>query len=197
MPFITESIWREAAPLLGIEAPTIMLQPYPEPDESAADADAEDAVYWLKQVILGIRNIRGEANIKPSQPVNVLFQGGGSRDRALAGVTEDLLKRLGRVETIDWLGADDDVPPNALALVGDLKVMVPLAGLIDMEAEKARLGKEIARREQDLTRLEGKLGNPSFVEKAPEAVVARERQKRDEAAAALATLQDQLLSITG
>jgi valyl-tRNA synthetase len=86
-------------------------------------------------------------------------------------------------------------PANALALVGELKVMVPLAGLIDLDAERARLDKEIARREQELERLAGKLGNPSFVDKAPEAVVAKERQKQSEAESALATLKAQLASI--
>ena len=195
IPFITESIWQEVAPLLGIHDDTIMLQPFPEPADVPADPEADAAIGWLKDVILGIRNIRGEANIKPGQPVNILFQGGDEGDRQLATVTEDLFKRLGKVEEITWLAADAQVPPNALALVGNLKVMVPLAGLIDLNAEKARLGKEIAKKEAELKRLEGKLQNPSFVEKAPAEVVAKEREKQQDAAAALATLQDQLRSI--
>jgi valyl-tRNA synthetase len=195
IPFITESIWREVAPLLGNHDDTVMLQPFPEPADVPADPEADAAIGWLKDVILGIRNIRGEANIKPGQPVSILFQGGNEGDRKLATVTEDLFKRLGKVEEITWLGADAQVPPNALALVGNLKVMVPLAGLIDLDAEKARLGKEIAKKETELSRLEGKLRNPNFVEKAPAEVVAKESQKREEAAAALAMLQDQLRSI--
>ena len=195
IPFITESIWQEVAPLLGNHGDTIMLQPFPEPADLPADPEADAAIGWLKDVILGIRNIRGEANIKPGQPVSILFQGGDEGDRQLATVTEDLFKRLGKVEEITWLAADAQVPPNALALVGNLKVMVPLAGLIDLDAEKARLGKEITKKEAELKRLEGKLQNPSFVEKAPAEVVAKEREKQQEAAAALAMLQDQLRSI--
>ena len=195
MPFITEAIWREVAPKLGNRHPTIMLQPFPEAADMAADAEAEAAVEWLKGVVMGIRTIRGEANIKPSQPINVLFQGGAARDRELAAATEELFKRLARIDSVRWLDHADSAPPNALALVGDLKVMVPLAGLIDLAAERARLEKEVARREQELTRLAGKLGNPNFVDKAPEEVVARERQKQQDAQAALATLREQLASI--
>ncbi len=195
IPFITESIWQEVAPLLGNHADTIMLQPFPEPAHVPADPEADAAIAWLKDVILGIRNIRGEANIKPGQPVSILFQDGDEGDRQLATVTEDLFKRLGKVEEITWLAAGAQVPPNALALVGNLKVMVPLAGLIDLDAETNRLGKEIAKKEAELLRLEGKLQNPSFVEKAPAQVVAKEREKQQEAAAALATLRDQLRSI--
>jgi len=195
MPFISEAIWREAAPLLGNEAPTVMIQPYPEPRDFAADGEADAAIEWLKGVVLGVRNIRGEADIKPKQTVDVLFQGGSDRDRQLAATTAELFKRLGTIEHIDWLEPGSAAPPNALALVGDLKVMVPLAGLIDLEAERARLEKEIGRKEQEVQRLTGKLGNESFVDKAPAEVVERERQKLADAEAALATLREQVASI--
>jgi valyl-tRNA synthetase len=195
MPFITEAIWREAAPLLGNEQKTIMLQPFPEAVEFAADAEADAAVDWLKGVIVGVRNIRGEANVKPKQLVNVLLQGGAERDRTLADATEELFRRLAGIETVTWLEPGDAPPANALALVGELKVMVPLAGLIDLGAERARLEKEVARREQELERLTVKLAKPEFVDRAPEAVVAKERQKQADAEAALATLRAQLASI--
>jgi valyl-tRNA synthetase len=146
-------------------------------------------------VVLGVRNIRGEADIKPRQTVDVLFQGGHARDRELAAATEELFKRLATIDRVSWLEPAADVPPNALALVGDLKVMVPLAGLIDLDAERARLEKEVARKEQELSRLAGKLGNSSFVEKAPAAVVEKEREKQRAAEAALATLQTQLTAL--
>jgi valyl-tRNA synthetase len=195
MPFITEAIWREAAPLLGNDLPTIMIQPFPEPRDFDADAEADAAIGWLKGVVLGIRNIRGEADIKPKQTVDVLFQGGNDRDRQLAATTEDLFKRLATIDAIDWLEPGAAAPPNALSLVGDLKVMVPLAGLIDLDAERARLEKEIGRKEQEVQRLSGKLGNASFVDKAPAEVVERERQKLADAEAALATLREQVASV--
>jgi valyl-tRNA synthetase len=195
IPFITEAIWREAAPLLGNQGKTIMLQPFPEAAEFADDPEADAAVAWLQGVIVGVRNIRGEANVKPKQLVDVLLQGGGARDRELADATEDLFRRLAGIDTVRWLAPGDTPPATAPALVGELKVMVPLAGLIDLDAERARLEKEVSRREQEVERLAVKLANRAFVDRAPEAVVAKERQKQQDAEAALATLRAQLASI--
>ena len=192
MPFITESIWREVAPLLGIRGETIMLQPFPEAAEYAADGEADTALEWLKGVIVGLRNIRGEAGIKPGQVIEVLFQDGDEADRTLSKTNQSLLRRLAKVTGSRWLEPGEAPPPNALALVGDLKVMVPLAGLIDVAAERARLGKEVGRLEKDLERIEKKLGNESFVAKAPAEVVEKERQKADEVRSALAVLASQL-----
>ncbi len=192
MPFITESIWREVAPLLDNHGVTIMQQPFPEQAEYARDEEADSAIEWLKGVIEGLRNIRGEANIKPSQDITVLLQDGDDNDRHLAEANGTLLKRLAKVTSIDWLATDDAPPPNALALVGDLKVMVPLAGLIDVGAERTRLQKEVDRLKKDLSRIEDKLGNESFIAKAPADVVSKERQKAEGARAALAVLAEQL-----
>ncbi|MCB1683483.1 MAG: class I tRNA ligase family protein, partial [Pseudomonadales bacterium] len=192
MPFITESIWRASAPLLEITGPTIMLQPFPQTADFPADSEAEAAIEWLKQVIVGIRNIRGEANIKPSTEIEVLLQNGDAQDRTLALATDGLLKRMAKISRIRWLDAADTAPPNALAVAGDLKIMVPLAGLIDVAAEKARIGKEIERKRAELRRLEGKLANASFVAKAPAAVVDAERVKAADAASTLVLLETQL-----
>jgi valyl-tRNA synthetase len=195
MPFITETIWREVAPRLGNTNPTIMLQPFPAPADLPADPDAEAAIEWLKGVIVGIRNIRGEAGIKPAQEIDILLQGGSDADRALAEVAESLLKRLAKVDRIDWLADGAEPPPNALALVGELRVMVPLAGLIDVAAERARLAKEVEKKSQELSRIEAKLANENFVAKAPQAVVEKERAKAGDARGALATLEQQLASL--
>ncbi len=195
IPFITETIWREVAPLLGNTNPTIMLQPFPEADNLQSDPEADAAIQWLKGVVVAIRNIRGEANIKPSQRISVLFQGGGKRDRELAAATQSLLEHLARVDQAQWLDTGVEPPPNALALVGELKVMVPLAGLIDVAAERGRLGKEVEKKAQALERIKRKLGNERFVAKAPEAVVAKERAKAEDVAAALAVLKSQLASL--
>ena len=192
IPFITESIWREVAPLLGNTGPTIMLQAFPAADDYPADPDAETAVDWLKGVIVGLRNIRGEAGIKPGREISVLLQGGGDSDRTLAGSTANLLKRLAKITSIRWLDDDEAPPPNALALVGDLKVMVPLAGLIDVAGERTRLKKEVDRLHNDLKRIRGKLGNDKFVSKAPAEVVEKERRKAAEAESALQVLEVQL-----
>ena len=195
MPFITETIWREVAPLLGNNHPTIMLQPFPEADEVLEDAEADAAITWLKGVVVSVRNIRGEANINPGQTVNLCFQGGTEIDRQLSASTETLFKRLAKIDDIQWLDDDTEPPPNALSLVGDLKVMVPLGGLIDAEVERARLGKEVDKKEQELKRVEGKLNNENFIAKAPSEVVAKERKKAEVAVATLATLKAQLDSL--
>ncbi len=197
IPFITEAIWREVAPLLDKQDDTIMLQAYPLASEQQADPEAEAAIHWLQGVILAVRNIRGEANIKPSQAITVLFQAGTEHDRTLSATSGELLKRLARVETIEWLDAGAEPPLHALALVGELKVMVPLAGLIDLGAEQARLGKEVGKKEQEVERLLQKLANPNFADKAPADVVAKERQKLADAESALTTLRTQLASIAG
>jgi valyl-tRNA synthetase len=195
MPFITESIWREVARPLGKTSASIMIEPWPDVTEFRPDPAADETIEWLKQVVLGVRNVRGEARIKPAVTVDVLLQGGSSRDVELAAATSGLVKRLARVGTIDWLAADAEPPVNALTLVGDLKVMVPLAGLIDVATERDRLGKELERRSQELERVSAKLANQAFVAKAPAAVVDKERAKAAEIEAALATLRDQLATL--
>ncbi|MFM7119685.1 MAG: valine--tRNA ligase, partial [Gammaproteobacteria bacterium] len=179
----------------GAHGPTIMLEPFPNADQLPTDSDADHAVEWLKQVIVAVRNIRGEAGIKPSQTIDLLLDGGAAADRLRADATADLLRRLARVDSIRWLAPNENPPVNALALVGELKVMVPLAGLIDLDAERARLTKDIARKEQDAERVRQKLGNPGFADKAPADVVAKERQKLADADAALVTLRAQLAAL--
>jgi valyl-tRNA synthetase len=191
IPFITESLWRRVAPLTGIAGETVMLAPYPEASELAADPFAEAAIEWLKGVVLAIRTIRGEMNIKPGQTLPLLLQGGGSADRERLAATESLLKRMAKVERVEWLADGVEPPPAAMQLVGDLKLMVPLAGLIDVAAERSRLDKEIAKRRQELGRIEGKLGNAGFVAKAPADVVAKERERAADMQAAIDTLSAQ------
>ena len=142
-----------------------------------------------------IRNIRGEAKIKPNQPVTVLFQGGTDVDQQRATQSAAMLQRLANVETTTWLDDDAEPPPNALALVGDLKVMVPLAGLIDVAEERSRLGKELQRVSDELDRTTKKLANQNFVKKAPPEVVAKERDKAAELETAIATFKEQLAKL--
>ena len=195
LPFITEAIWRDVAPLLGNGGPSIMLEPFPHSSDLPSDAEAETAIDWLKGVVTALRNIRGEAGIKPGHEIGVLLQGGNQRDRELAATTLPLLKRLAKVGSVAWLPAGDEPPANALALVGDLKVMVPLAGLIDIDAERARINKEIGRKRAELQRSEAKLGNDKFVRNAPSHIVDKERDRAADTETALATLQKQLNSL--
>ncbi|SBS37398.1 Valine--tRNA ligase [Marinomonas spartinae] len=195
MPFLTEEIWQRVAPLAGVEGETIMLASYPEAEEAKKDAQSEADVEWLKGVIEGVRNIRGEMNIAPSKPLDVLFRNGSEQDKARLEANLAFLQKLAKLETITWLNAGDEAPMSATALVGDMEVLVPMAGLIDKDAEIARLQKEIDKAAKDLERIEGKLSNESFVAKAPEAVVAKERAKCDDLKLMVSKLEEQKASI--
>ena len=196
MPFITETLWQQVATRLGQiqngEAASIMLQTFPVPQDMPANENAENQIEWLKAVITGIRTIRGEANIKPSQDIPLLLQGGNTADKDNATQAENMLGRLANVTSIEWLSDDEKAPLNALSLVGDLKVMVPLAGLIDLEAERGRIGKEVDKARQELEKIDKKLSNEAFVAKAPAAVVNKDRERAAELQTTLQTLQKQI-----
>ncbi|HXH03043.1 MAG TPA: valine--tRNA ligase [Candidatus Competibacteraceae bacterium] len=192
MPFITEEIWQRVAPLAGKSGPSISLQPYPLPEAEQLDAAAEAEVEWLQQFLLGVRRIRAEMNIAPGKPLPVLLAGGDAADRERVARNALFLKRLGRLESLAWLEAGSEAPEAATALVGGaLKVLIPMAGLIDKGAELARLDKEIARLRSDLERGAAKLANPDFTGRAPTAVVEKEKAKLAEARLALDSLQAQ------
>ncbi|MFO1390882.1 MAG: valine--tRNA ligase [Agitococcus sp.] len=192
MPYITEEIWQRVKGLVGKTGNSIMLQAYPQPDLSKIDPQAEADVEWIKGVIAGIRNIRGEMNISPSKPLPILCHNISAADATRLQAYESQLRFLARLDSLTLLAADAELPPAATALVGDMAVLVPLKGFIDKDAEAARLNKEIARLEQETARISGKLGNESFVAKAPAAVVALEQKRLEEANTAKSKLQEQL-----
>ena len=178
VPFITETLWQRVAPRLGVCGDSIMRQPFPKAEQLPGDAEAEAAVAWLKEVVAAVRNLRGEMNVSPAKNIALLLQGGGSRDRQLLAETDALLRRLAKVSELRWLADGEPLPPASMQVVGELKVVVPLAGLVDVALERDRLHREIGKLENDLARVAGKLGNGSFVSKAPAAVVAKEREKQ-------------------
>jgi len=192
MPFITEEIWHAVGPLAGKVGATIMLQPYPHPLEGAINSRANEDIVWLKGVILGIRNIRGEMNVPPGKALTVLLRNGDQNDQLRLAQNSQYLKKLAKLADISWLPQDAAVPMVATALSGELEILVPMAGLIDKNAEMARLNKEIGKLESDVTRLEGKLGNAAFVDKAPVDVVAKEQERLQAQQHALETLKLQL-----
>lgn len=199
MPFITETLWQQVATRLGLiqdgEAASIMLQTFPEAQDMPTNESAESQIEWLKAVITGIRTIRGEANIKPSQDIPLLLQDGSDADKDNAAQAENMLRRLANVTSIEWLDDGAQAPLNALSLVGDLKVMVPLAGLIDLDAERGRIGKEVDKAQQELEKIDKKLSNEAFVAKAPEAVVNKDRERAAELQTTLDTLQKQIAAL--
>ncbi len=162
MPFITEEIWQRVAPLAGKQGPTIMLQPYPEINPDYIDPQADTDIEWVKGVIVGVRNIRGEMNISPAKSIPLLIKNGDSEDQRRLDDNQQFLTTLAKLESVTWLEAGSDAPMAATSLVGNMEMLVPMAGLIDTEAETARLGKEIEKLQKDLARIDGKLNNPNL-----------------------------------
>ena len=191
MPFITEEIWQRVAPLAGINADTIMLQPYPVADQSQIDSNAISDTNWVMNFILGVRRIRGEMNIAPGKPLPILLQNGSEADQQSLANNRIYLQKLGRLESITWLNSDEVTPESAIVLVGEMNILIPMAGLIDKEAELARLEKEIQKIHNDLPRVEGKLNNPAFVDKAPPDVIEKEKAKLADFRSMLNNLEQQ------
>ncbi|MET4679930.1 valine--tRNA ligase [Stenotrophomonas rhizophila] len=189
-PFVTEQLWRQVAPRLGITDDTISLRPYPTAEEFAGDfARAEADVEWLKSMVNALRRVRSELNVPPSKLVPLLLQGGNDDDRARMTRFTSSLSFLLKLERIEWLANGSDTPPAAAAIVGDLTLLVPLEGLVDLGAERARLDKEIARVESEKDKSETKLSK--FTDKVPAAVVEQERVRLVEWTAQLAGLRSQ------
>ena len=194
MPFITEAIWRQVAPLAGREGATIMHQPYPQVDESARDAQADKEIEWVKNFILGMRRIRAEMDISPGKPLPVLLHNWQPEDQTRFQSSRAFIEFLGKPESVQWLHGEEP-PESAMALVGEMHLLIPLAGLIDKEAEIARLEKEVAKVQKNLTQCQGRLENPSFVDRAPAEVVEKERTRVAEMSASLRELEGQLEKI--
>jgi len=189
MPFLTEEIWQKLAPALGITGDSIMLQPYPEFDAGNVDVAAQSEIDWLKGIIVAIRNIRGEMDISPARTISVFLRGSEEQDQNYLQSNLVYLQKLAKLESIAWLPAESEAPAAATGLYGSVEVLVPLAGLIDVSAEQARLEKEIGKLEAGLKAVSGKLNNEKFVSNAPDAVVAKERQKQQELQAAADALK--------
>ena len=179
MPFITEALWQRAAPLAGVGGESVMIAAWPQAEDYPEDAMAEADIEWLQGFVLGIRQIRGELNLPPGRPLEVLAQGASASDRARIESLADLLYPLAGISELKLLAADAEPPPAAAALHGELRLLTPLAGVIDPAAESARLAKLLTQAEKALQAANNKLSNPQFLSRAPDEVVqaARDRQK--------------------
>jgi len=192
MPYITEEIWQRIAPLLSIQGESIMLQSYPQPDETNVDHNAEQSIEWIKGIIVAIRNIRGEMDISPAKAIPVFLNKGTKNDQAKLEEYRPYLEKLAKLDRIQWLNPGEEVPAAATQLHGDIEILVPMAGLIDVDAERARLEKEIAKLETGMKAVSAKLNNKKFMDNAPEAVIAKERGKAQQMSGALTALQEKL-----
>jgi valyl-tRNA synthetase len=197
MPFISEEIWQRIAPLAGISGETVMLQPYPQAGEFPADEEAEREVAWIQAVVLAVRQIRGEMNISPARRIPVLLEAASAADAAFAGRHHRWLERLAGLESLRLLEAGASAPQSAVALVGSLRILVPMAGLIDATAEAERLGKLLARARTELEKVRGRLANDSFVHGAPPEVVRAERERAGELERTASGLAAQLERLRG
>lgn len=183
MPFITEEIWQRIAPLAGKSGETIMLQPYPNVESTLVNESIESEIEWVKQVIVAIRTIRSEMNVSPGKQISVLLSKGNDFDKKRIERFYLLIQTLAKLEKMEWLNKEDR-PQSATALVNELEILIPMAGLIDVKEESARLSREIAKLTKEIERTESKLQNPNFVDKAPAEVVTKEKEKMSELKAA-------------
>jgi valyl-tRNA synthetase len=191
MPFITEEIWQRVAKLAGQAGGAIMREPYPLPRKDKMDTAATEEMRWVMAVITGVRNIRGEMDISPGKPLPLLMQDGSAMDKKYLDAQRHYLVALARAESITWLDKGHDAPESATALIGHMKVLIPLGSLIDKQAELERLSKEMEKIEKDLSKAKTKLANPDFVARAPKNVVEQENQRVQQFETALANLRRQ------
>jgi len=178
MPFITEEIWQRLREPLGIDGVSIMTQSYPTARASGARADETiEDVEWLKSVIQGVRQIRSELDLSPSRPLPLWFQGGADPDRKRFERFQAMIARLARVEGFEWKADDTDTSKCAVSLVGPLRLLIPLQGLVDPDAELERLNRRLEGEKANLKKSRNKLDNKRFVEGAPAEVVEQERER--------------------
>ncbi|MFZ5636563.1 MAG: valine--tRNA ligase [Pseudomonadota bacterium] len=189
IPFVTEELWRQVAPKLGIEGRTVSLQRYPQPSDFGADgyASAEADIEWLKAAVSAVRSIRSTLGISPSKQIALLFRGGDANDAARIARFSAQLSFLLRLERIETIAGEP--PAAAPAVVGELQLFVPLEGLVDLDAERVRLDKEIAKVSAEKDKSEAKLAK--FGGNVPPTVVEQERQRLGDWTAKLAALQEQ------
>ena len=177
IPFVTEELWLTLCELTGRNSATIMREAQPRSDSFLRDREAEDEMEWLKAFVMGVRQVRGEMSIAPGRRLAAHLAGTTSVDRARVRRLEPQLQALARLDDIAFVDSPDDVHGAATALVGQMTMLIPLEGLIDIQAERARLGKQVQRASEDLRRSRGKLANAQFLANAPAAVVNRERDR--------------------
>ena len=192
MPFVTEEIWQRVAPLAGRTGPTIMLEPYPAPRPEIEDAGAVEHMTWIKGLILAIRSIRGELDLAPGRQIPVALAGATDTERGRLAGGAAWVRALARVATIDLLEPGSPPPKAATALLGNLEVLVPLEGIIDKDAEIGRLERRLDKLGRNLGQSRAKLGNPSFRDRAPAAVVEKERRRTAELESSIGKLEAQL-----
>ncbi|MGV7962705.1 valine--tRNA ligase [Photorhabdus tasmaniensis] len=177
IPFITETIWQRVKMVKGIEADTIMLQPFPEFDQAKADELALTDLEWIKEAIIAVRNIRAEMNIAPGKPLEVLLRNADADAQRRVAENLNFIQAMGRLSSVTILSVGEEAPVSVTKLINGAEVLIPMAGLVDKQAELSRLDKEIEKLDKEIGSIEGKLSNEGFVSRAPETVVTKERER--------------------
>ncbi|MGP5210475.1 valine--tRNA ligase [Psychrobacter alimentarius] len=190
MPYLTEQIWQTIAPLLGRKnTDSIVVADYPQTDDSQISEQTEADMAWLQELIASVRNIRGEMKLGNAVRLPVLLQNVSHDEEARLSRIKNQFKALAKVESLEIVKEGDEVPLSSSSMVGQLRVLVPMKGLIDPTAELARLGKSYDKLKGQAEGIARKLGNEGFVSKAPAEVVDAEKAK-------LAELEGQLTAMT-
>jgi valyl-tRNA synthetase len=195
-PFISEEIWQRVRVSAGVAGDTIMRSPFPTSEAIPTDPQAEPEMRWVMGFIDGVRQIRGELDIAPSRKLAVLLQNASSTDGEYLGRNLHYVMRLAGVETPRVLAPAQAAPISAVALLGTLEILVPMAGLIDPVAELARLSKRQIKAEIDLKKMESKLNNAEFARNAPADVVAKDQQRLSELRTEIGQLAAQIARVT-
>ncbi len=203
-PFVTEEIWQEVAPRLGLQAGSILERPYPDPDSDPGGAIAfghavsrsANEIETLRIAAIQVRSLRSQLGVAPARLVPLLIEG-TLDDPGQFGSIMPMLRALCRLERIEHLPAGATPPPSAASPLLGAVAHIPLAGLIDLDAERARVAKELKRVEGEIAKCQAKLGSATFVANAPAAVVEQERQRLTDWGAQLAALREQAARLGG
>ncbi|WP_294615899.1 valine--tRNA ligase [uncultured Gilliamella sp.] len=195
IPFITEAIWQNVKGLMNITADTIMLQPMPKYDQQYKNDEVVADANWIKDAVIAVRNIRAEMNIAPSKPLQLLIRKASPTVHRIVSNNVNFIEALGKLSEIVLLDEGETGPLSVTKLIEGAELLIPMAGLINKEDELVRLAKEIERIDSEIARIDNKLSNASFVDKAPAAVVAKEKAKQQSYIDDKAKLQQQYLAI--
>ena len=188
MPFITEEIWQK----LPHDGETIVLAPYPDFEEAFDDQDAAADMGMMIDMIKALRNLRAEMKVPLGQKAKVILAA-DEREKEIISENAGYLDKMAAIDEVEFIAMNDEAPKGAAAaILGDIRIYLPLAGLIDMDKEKARLEKEMAKTEKEIARLSGKLSNEGFLAKAPAEVVEGEKVKLADAEKRLAGFKETL-----
>ena len=194
MPFVTEEIWKQFKIYFDQKDESLMLCSFPEINSFETDKSYH-AVEWLKRVVSGIRNIRGELVIKPSQKIPAIFKEGTSVDRDISSEFDIFIKELANLESIQWEESDKDSSPSSIFVLNELKILIPLEGLIDPKKESIRLQKKIEKLDKEKTMIASKLNNKSFVDNAPNELVRNQEQRFQELSGEIDNLNREMKEI--